>query len=87
MTYFRICPVFQVSFIVWLNESGQPNASKVIPVEGGSVHEASCCRVLTSNTIVSHVSCLPKQDMEFQGTVKYMSKEKGYGFIECKERH
>ncbi|CAE7587994.1 SIS8 [Symbiodinium sp. CCMP2456] len=52
-----------VSFIVWLNESGQPNASKVVPVEGGSVHE----------------------DTEFQGTVKYMSKEKGYGFIECKE--
>eukprot|EP00439_Symbiodinium_sp_Y106_P039685 s4759_g4.t2 len=52
-----------VSFIVWLNESGQPNASKVVPVDGGSVHE----------------------DIEFHGIVKYMSKEKGYGFIECKE--
>ena len=23
------------------------------------------------------------QDLEFEGTVKYMSEEKGYGFIEC----
>ena len=36
---------------------------------------------------VSHVSRFSRQDIEFHGIVKYMSKEKGYGFIECKETH
>ena len=86
MTSYRICPVCQVSFIVWLNESGQPNASKVVPVDGGSVHEASCCRVLTSAAL--SLTCpVFQEDIEFHGIVKYMSKEKGYGFIECKETH
>eukprot|EP00434_Breviolum_minutum_P005141 symbB.v1.2.004533.t1/scaffold256.1/size249868/4 len=51
-----------VSFLVSLNDTGQPNARQLIVLETPE-----------------------DEERDLQGTVKYLSLEKGYGFIECQE--
>ncbi|CAK9027472.1 V-type proton ATPase 16 kDa proteolipid subunit [Durusdinium trenchii] len=52
-----------VSFMIALNDAGQPNVRHLLPLNRGTGME----------------------DHDFEGTVKYLSEEKGFGFVECQE--